>query len=248
MINDNAAITKDTQVWLKIAATDPTSGLSMMSLSDDGIAWTNWEPFASQRAWNLKAVVGVQTVRVRVMDGAGNSAPPAADSIAYGQDTMTLTVTKPVKNSKLSGTVKIAGTAISDTQVTSVQVRIDGGVWKDAQGGRDWSYEWATEDYGDGVHVVEVRAQNSLGYSYSDPIEVKVKNQGTTTLNSMSEVGALILLIVAILIFALVLGFFIGRPKKPQVEDELPPEGSPEAEYPDEARSKKQAPVRDEEE
>ena len=217
VINDNAAITKDTQVWLKITATDNTSGVSMMSLSNDKLNWSSWETFASPKLWSLNPTVGVQTVYVKVKDAAGNVAPVVSDSIAYGENAMTLTVLKPAKSSSISGTVAISGTAVSDTPVTSVQVRIDGGVWKDAQGGNSWTYSWNTKDYPDGVHTIEVQAQNSLGYTSSSPIEVKVANKvSTTTLNSASEVGALVLLIVAILVFALVIGFVIGRkPGKP---------------------------------
>jgi hypothetical protein len=212
VINDNAAITKDSQVWLKIAATDNTSGLAVMSLSNDQVTWSSWEPFLSQKLWNLNPTVGVQTVYVKVKDTAGNQAAVVFDSIAYGENAMTLTVLKPAKSAKVSGTIKISGTA-----VTSVKIRIDGGVWKDAQGGGAWSYDWNTKDYPDGVHTIEVQAQNSLGYTTAEPIEVKVSNKvTTTTLNSAGEVGALVLLIVAILIFALVIGFVIGRkPGKP---------------------------------
>jgi hypothetical protein len=217
VINDNAAITKETQIWLKIAATDNTSGLSVMSISNDQVTWSSWEPYVSPKMWNLNPTIGVQTVYVKIKDAAGNQAAVVSDSIAYGENAMTLTVLKPVKSAKVSGTIKISGTAVSDTPVTSVKIRIDGGVWKDAQGGKDWSYSWNTKDYPDGVHTVEVQAQNSLGYTTSEPLEVKVSNKvNTTTLNSAGEVGALVLLIVAILVFALVIGFVIGRkPGKP---------------------------------
>jgi hypothetical protein len=165
-----------------------------------------------------------------------------SDSIAYGENAMTLTVLKPAKSAKVSGTIKISGTAVSDTPVTSVKVRIDGGVWKDAQGGGAWTYDWNTKDYPDGVHTIEVQAQNNLGYTTTEPIEVKVSNKvNTTTLNSAGEVGALVLLIVAILIFALVIGFVIGRkPGKPIEGQDLDDEGSA-SDYHEEPTSKKVA-------
>ena len=110
------------------------------------------------------------------MDKAGNIAPAAKDSIAYGESPMSLVIASPVKAKTVSGTVKISGTAKSDTPVTAVQVRIDGGVWKDASGTGNWTIDWNTKDYPDGIHTVEVQAKDSLGYTVSNPTEVYVKN------------------------------------------------------------------------
>jgi hypothetical protein len=222
VINDNAAITQITEVRLKISALDATSGPAKMSFSNDKATWSPWEAFSTDKYWQLVPVVGVQTVSVRVMDAAGNAAPLASDSIAYGQNTMYLSVAKPTNKAKVTGVVKVAGSAISDTPVTSVQVRMDGGVWKDATGGRNWTYDLDTRDYPDGVHVLEVRALNNLGYTVSDPVEVKVANKEATGFGSAAEIGGLVLLIFAILVFSLAVGFVIGRkPGKPLPDEEL---------------------------
>ncbi len=213
VINDNDPITMDAQVNLKLAAKDATSGVTSMSFSDDGTVWTAWEPFATTKTWSLKGAIGVKTVWVRVMDKAGNTAPTTKDSIAYGESPMSLVITHPVKATTVSGTIKISGSAKSDTPVSKVQVRIDGGVWKDASGNENWTYDWNTKDYPDGIHTIEVQAKDSLGYTISNPTEVHIKNVASKPvgLSTGDVVNYLILAIVLILVVVCIMFYVLSR-------------------------------------
>ncbi|MCX7044351.1 MAG: Ig-like domain-containing protein [Candidatus Sumerlaeota bacterium] len=74
-INGGAAFCSDTVVLLSIAASDAganPSGVTSMSLSNDGFVWSGWQPYAATCDWNLAAGDGLKTVYVSVCDAAGN--------------------------------------------------------------------------------------------------------------------------------------------------------------------------------
>lgn len=84
-INDNDTMTRITDVMLSIETSDGSlgSGAQSMSLSDDGINWSAWEPIAASREWQLKSGQGYKTIYIRLRDRAGNvSMLPITDTIA----------------------------------------------------------------------------------------------------------------------------------------------------------------------
>ncbi len=73
--------TQQVAVRLDIAAADAGSGPAEMRLSDNGLDWSAWQPYASQSTWALPALDGrAYTVSLQVRDRAGNVGA-AADSI-----------------------------------------------------------------------------------------------------------------------------------------------------------------------
>jgi hypothetical protein len=60
-INDGALYTDSRTVTLTLNATDTASGLSQMRFVNHGY-WTDWEPYNSQRRWNLS--LGEQTLQI----------------------------------------------------------------------------------------------------------------------------------------------------------------------------------------
>jgi ribosomal protein S27E len=82
-INDGAIFTTSPSVKLSLRAfdADPSSGLSLMQFSNDGNAWTDWQPFSAVRAYDLPAPDGQKVVYFRVRDRAQNVADPARASI-----------------------------------------------------------------------------------------------------------------------------------------------------------------------
>ena len=74
-IDDGATTTLLTTVTLTLSATDPgadPSGAAHMKFSNDGAAWSGWEPLATTRTWTLAAGAGEKTVHVRYRDAVGN--------------------------------------------------------------------------------------------------------------------------------------------------------------------------------
>ena len=69
----NPQFTSSPTVELFASASDSTSGVNKMSFSNDGVSWSAWEGYSALgKAWLLPAGDGTKTVRVRLMDNAGN--------------------------------------------------------------------------------------------------------------------------------------------------------------------------------
>lgn len=81
-INGGAAITTSLYVTLGLSATDDTSGVVAMRLSNEAFGGYVQEPYATLRElWALHGVPGVQSVYVKFVDAAGNESQPVADQI-----------------------------------------------------------------------------------------------------------------------------------------------------------------------
>ncbi|WP_455391979.1 Kelch repeat-containing protein [[Eubacterium] cellulosolvens] len=80
-INNGEEFTQTTEVNLTLHAVDVGSGCTQMVFSIDGLNWSNWEPFAAEKAFTLTTNDGVKTVYFKVMDRAGNIAEPVYDTI-----------------------------------------------------------------------------------------------------------------------------------------------------------------------
>ncbi len=86
-INGGNTYTRSTTVNMTLSADDTGSGLASMRFSNDGVTWSNWEPYATGRSWTLGSGDGVKTVRVQYKDGAGN--------VGSAQDSITLDTINP---------------------------------------------------------------------------------------------------------------------------------------------------------
>lgn len=80
IINNGDAFSTQTEVTLNITATDQIPVVDMRFHTDE-TEWTEWEPFATERAWILSGVDGPKTVYVTFRDMLGNEADPVADTI-----------------------------------------------------------------------------------------------------------------------------------------------------------------------
>jgi len=80
MINDGAPSTTSPDVMLNILCTD-VNGLDMIQLSDDGVIWGTWRPYATALPWTLPAGDGPKTVYLQGRDNPGNVAGPVSDTI-----------------------------------------------------------------------------------------------------------------------------------------------------------------------
>jgi hypothetical protein len=83
VINGGARFTNGTKVQMEISAQDPVpgSGISNMSLSDDGSIWDPWLAYSGSCRRNLTAGDGIKSIQVRLRDRAGNVGPASAATI-----------------------------------------------------------------------------------------------------------------------------------------------------------------------
>ncbi len=81
VINDGAATTSLAAVTLRLTASDTGSGSVQMRFSNDGTTWGTWQPFSTQKAWNLLSGTGLRIVYVQYRDAAGNLSFVYSDTI-----------------------------------------------------------------------------------------------------------------------------------------------------------------------
>jgi len=84
-INNGSASTSSRHVWLTVSAEDAGSGPGQMCFSDDGLAYTRWEPFAPGREWTIPSGSGGKAVYFKVQDALGNEARPVSATINYAE-------------------------------------------------------------------------------------------------------------------------------------------------------------------
>jgi parallel beta-helix repeat protein len=84
-INDGAASTTSTQVWLTISAEDATSGVAQMRFFE--LVYTDWEEYATSKFWTLNTTgEGYKTVYVQVRDNAGLVSAARSAIIWFGSN------------------------------------------------------------------------------------------------------------------------------------------------------------------
>lgn len=82
LINAGASSTTSVYVTLNLTASDETSGVTRMMLSNDPMVGYVEEPFtAARELWRLNAVRGRQRVYAKFIDAAGNVSAPVMDEI-----------------------------------------------------------------------------------------------------------------------------------------------------------------------
>ena len=86
-INNGDAYTASTSVTLTLTATDAVSGVAEMCFSNDNTIYTDWEPYASSKSWNLQDGDGTKTVYIQYLDNAGLVSSTYQDTITVLLDT-----------------------------------------------------------------------------------------------------------------------------------------------------------------
>ena len=130
-----------------------------------------WIPDESQK--------GKNTVTVQVSDGKSGTAkqtfnitvtesalpPPPKEPKCF--------IASPLNDSKVSGRVKISGTAIAGNQtLKSIQVWVDDGSWQTATGLENWTFDIDTLKLKNGNHTIKARACD--GIDYSETVTIKI--------------------------------------------------------------------------
>ncbi|MBI4769899.1 MAG: hypothetical protein HY784_05650, partial [Chloroflexi bacterium] len=185
LVNNDDTYTTSRNVLLKMTASEATSPPVTMQFSDDGVVFTDPEPFALNRAYTLPAGDGNKTVFVAFTDQAGN--------VGVTFDKIVLDTTPPggtiFINSDAAYTNLITvGLSLSTTEATSLPVTM-----QFSNDGTNWSaYEpfslgkiWVLPA-GDGAKTVFVRYKDGaglVGSAVSDSI----------TLDATAPVGTILI-------------------------------------------------------
>jgi len=81
-INNGASTTNQTNVHLNLSTDDTGSGISEIRISNNGLTWSEWQPYADIIPWTLPALDRRELpVYAQVRDHAGNESTIASDTI-----------------------------------------------------------------------------------------------------------------------------------------------------------------------
>ncbi len=208
-INDRAAVTDVPTVHLKLAARDEGTGVATYAIREDETDWSAWAPWVTERAWNLRAGLGPRTIQIRVQDAVGNVAEPVEAGIILGR----IAITSPNSTRSVQGVVTVRGTVSGGPQWDSVEVRFDGGAWKEVEVAPDgtWSYRWNSGRTQPGSHVIEARVQMQSESLMSQPLTVRVRPVDAGPGGAIAAGGLVLLLLVGVLLY---LFWWRKRPKE----------------------------------
>ncbi len=131
IINDDSEYTNNTNVKLTIESLDTGSGIDTMSISADGISWSNWTQMKSIEYYDLPVGDGEKTVYLKLKDKAGNTAQ-------YTTETIILDTVPPVNTIVINNDAKftksksvILNVSASDTLsgIDKTSLSIDSSSW-----------------------------------------------------------------------------------------------------------------------
>ena len=158
VINSGTAFTNSTTVTLTLSSTDIGSGVASMQFSNDNVAWSAPESYATTKSWTLSTGDGAKTVYAKFKDNANNW------SIAIPSNTITLDSTPPL----VTVTSPAAGFTNNKTPLLSyafsdgtVIVKLDGVVVSKVSGNN-------LDSLPDGQHIIRIEsadAANNVGFA-----------------------------------------------------------------------------------
>ena len=129
-------------------------------------------------SWDSTAVGdGIHTVRVTAVDTTNQTASASVVVTVDNIDTPpTAAITAPVSGSTVSGTVSIAASASDDVGVAHVRFYIDG-VLTSTDTNAPYSHSWNTTTATNGLHSIRAVAQDTIGQTGEQLINVTVSNR-----------------------------------------------------------------------
>jgi len=174
-------------VMLSAAASSP-GAVSKVQFFVDGssVGTAGQAPWSV--TWNSATVAnGSHTITATAIDSAGNSATSAGSTITVNNyPSPTTTITAPISNASVSGTVTVntTNTVASGLTVSKVELYVDGALYATSLAS-PWSFNWNTLDPTlpsfDGSHTLTTKVYDSSGLIVtSAPITVTVANTAGT--------------------------------------------------------------------
>lgn len=165
-------------------------GVKSVSLSVDGVVVisTNISPYTN--VWNSATVVnGTHTLSLTAIDAAGNkgtsSIQVSVNNVIVGDITSpTVTLSSPIDQSSVTGTVNVTMSASDNVGVSSVSISIDNTVVSTST-----NYSWNTANSPSGVHLVTATAKDAAGNLGTKTVNVTIN---TVVVDPPSTTGVLL--------------------------------------------------------
>jgi hypothetical protein len=163
--------------------------------------------------WVVTLSLGTNILDIEIEDKAGN--------VRLGQfvytlekkdsevdsDPPTVVIQSPPSNSSIqSGTVRIEGWAVDDTELVSVHVKVNDGEWMEVTGLNTWSIEIELDK---GIYVIYARAVDSSGNTQIESIWVSVFT-GSEEQDDDTGGSSMTPLIIGLAIFVIAVAIFFG--------------------------------------
>jgi parallel beta-helix repeat protein len=115
-----------------------------------------------------------------------------------------LIILSPNDNATVKGIVDIAGTSYGSADILDVKIRINNGVWQEANGTSNWRFNWDTTELENGEYNLYVMVNSTDGNSKVKSIMVQVDNIADGNKETSDTTGTpgfeLVLLILVFLI------------------------------------------------
>jgi hypothetical protein len=144
---------------------------------------------------------GTFSVAVLVRDGRGGEG--RQDFTLTVAESVPPSVTFPTPGTRLRGAAALSGTVVRGTHaVTRVEVRLDGGSWREAAHNGVWNLTLDTGRLRDGAHLVEVRAYDGREYSRTVNGTIEVDNSKTVQAGGISAGPAMVAVGLAVAVAA----------------------------------------------
>jgi len=80
-IANGSPVVRTLNVTLNLEASDKNGFVTKMRFSSDGVDWTEWEPYARSKLWQLSNKSDLQTIYAQLQDEAGNTSEIMAASV-----------------------------------------------------------------------------------------------------------------------------------------------------------------------
>jgi hypothetical protein len=188
------------ELRFRVAASDEDGDRLVYALAA-GPAGMKLDAVSGDLTWTpAKDQVGSQAVVLRATDPKGGSADLTC-SIRVFLRPPSCSIISPVSGAVLAGRAVLAGNAFGGSlPLARVEVRIDGGDWKNASGTSNWTLTLDTRELGNGPHRLEARSTDDSISSEPVFVEFTVRDQeraGSSATISGMTVGLLVLAMLA---------------------------------------------------
>lgn len=105
----------------------------------------------------------------------------AAQNVVVDKAPPSVSISGPLNNATVSGTVQVSGTAMDNVGVTSIQFSVDGQLVA-TSGSSPFVFSWNTASYANASHTITVSASDAAGNVGTSSISVAVFNSKASTL------------------------------------------------------------------
>lgn len=158
---DEGSYTTDTSVSLTLSASDATSGMYQIGISENDTDYT-WSAYATSKSYTITGSQGLITIYVKFKDTAGNISGVATDTIRY-DPTPPSTPGQPSATTPTNIVRPAWGwSASTDTNsgINKYEVQLDSGSWIDIGNTTSWT---TSSDLSAGTHTLKTRSTDNAG-------------------------------------------------------------------------------------